>query len=218
MAGVDQDSRRVDGPPRPGGPSARRRFRCLTRPDKAARPIPDLVKPDFTAPAMNRKWCGDLPRSRPMRASSTWPTSRTWRHDGSPGSRCRTTTTPHRHLRCKWRPPSRWRRARCDLPLGSRQRVQTRSCSRRPVDGSVRPVDGAGRVMFRQCRLGELPLDARVRAAAQASLRHPAAARWWAPHIDRYNRTRRHSSCEMNSPIEFEAILAARTVTAEEAA
>jgi hypothetical protein len=36
--------------------------------------------------------------------------------------------------------------------------------------------------------------------------------------IDRYNRTRRHSSCEMRSPIEFEVILATQTVTAEEAA
>jgi transposase InsO family protein len=42
------------------GRPTRRRFRCLTRPDKAARPIPDLVKRDFTAPAINLKWCGDL--------------------------------------------------------------------------------------------------------------------------------------------------------------
>jgi hypothetical protein len=42
-----------------------------------------------------------------------------------------------------------------------------------------------------------------------------------AAYIDRYNRTRRHSSCEMHSPIDYEAILAARgteTVGAEEAA
>ena len=42
-----------------------------------------------------------------------------------------------------------------------------------------------------------------------------------AGYIDRYNRTRRHSSCEMNSPVEFEAILAVRvkeTVAGEEAA
>ena len=31
-----------------------------------------------------------------------------------------------------------------------------------------------------------------------------------AAYIDRYNRIRRHSSCEMHSPIEYEAILAAR--------
>jgi putative transposase len=32
----------------------------LTRPDKTAPPAPDLVKRDFTAPAINHKWCGDL--------------------------------------------------------------------------------------------------------------------------------------------------------------
>jgi hypothetical protein len=42
-----------------------------------------------------------------------------------------------------------------------------------------------------------------------------------AGYIDRYNRIRRHSSCEMNSPVEFEVIIAARaleTDSAEEAA
>jgi putative transposase len=42
------------------GRPTRRRFRSLTRPDKAAPPAPDLVKRDFTAPAINLKWCGDL--------------------------------------------------------------------------------------------------------------------------------------------------------------
>ena len=42
------------------GRPTRRRFRSLTRPDKAAAPAPDLVKRDFTAPAINIKWCGDL--------------------------------------------------------------------------------------------------------------------------------------------------------------
>ncbi len=37
-----------------------RRRRNLTRPDKHARPFPDLVKRDFTAPAPNVKWCGDM--------------------------------------------------------------------------------------------------------------------------------------------------------------
>ena len=38
----------------------KRRYRCLTRPDKAAQPFPDLVKRDFSAGAINEKWCGDL--------------------------------------------------------------------------------------------------------------------------------------------------------------
>jgi putative transposase len=39
-----------------------RRFRCLTRPDKRAVPFPDLVRRDFSAPAPNVKWCGDMER------------------------------------------------------------------------------------------------------------------------------------------------------------
>jgi transposase InsO family protein len=42
------------------GRATRRRFRSLTRPDRAASPAPDLVKRDFTASAINVKWCGDL--------------------------------------------------------------------------------------------------------------------------------------------------------------
>jgi putative transposase len=50
---------------------------------------------------------------------------------------------------------------------------------------------------------------------------HAEARTAVAAYIDRYNRIRRHSSCEMNSPIEFEAILATRPIEpgpAEEAA
>ena len=38
----------------------KRRRRCLTRPDKAAQPIADLLKRDFSAERVNLKWCGDL--------------------------------------------------------------------------------------------------------------------------------------------------------------
>jgi putative transposase len=42
------------------GRSPKRKRRSLTRPDKAADPVPDLVKRDFTAAAVDTKWCGDL--------------------------------------------------------------------------------------------------------------------------------------------------------------
>lgn len=42
------------------GRSPKRRRRSLTRPDKAAGPIPDLVGRDFGAERINQKWCGDL--------------------------------------------------------------------------------------------------------------------------------------------------------------
>lgn len=38
----------------------KRRFRSLTRPDKAAEPLPDLLKRDFSASRPDEKWCGDL--------------------------------------------------------------------------------------------------------------------------------------------------------------
>ena len=38
----------------------KRRRRCLTRPDKAAEPIPDLVKRDFSTGPVDQRWCGDL--------------------------------------------------------------------------------------------------------------------------------------------------------------
>ena len=38
----------------------KRRRRSLTRPDKTARRAPDLLHRNFTAPAPNVKWCGDL--------------------------------------------------------------------------------------------------------------------------------------------------------------
>ncbi len=42
------------------GRPPRRRRRSLTRADKAAAPIPDLIKRDFSAAALNERWCGDL--------------------------------------------------------------------------------------------------------------------------------------------------------------
>ena len=38
----------------------KRRRRGLTRPDKTARPAPDLLRRDFTATAVNQKWVGDF--------------------------------------------------------------------------------------------------------------------------------------------------------------
>ncbi len=38
----------------------KKRRKNLTRPDKRAVPFPDLVKRDFTAPAPNMKWVGDM--------------------------------------------------------------------------------------------------------------------------------------------------------------
>jgi putative transposase len=38
----------------------KKRRKGLTRPDERKRPFPDLVKGDFTEPAPNLTWCGDI--------------------------------------------------------------------------------------------------------------------------------------------------------------
>jgi transposase InsO family protein len=42
------------------GRSAKHKRCSLIRPDKAAAPIPDLVKRDFSAERIDQRWCGDL--------------------------------------------------------------------------------------------------------------------------------------------------------------
>jgi transposase InsO family protein len=42
------------------GRCPKRKRRSLTRPDKAADPIPDLIGRDFHADDVDRRWCGDL--------------------------------------------------------------------------------------------------------------------------------------------------------------
>lgn len=42
------------------GRSPKRKRRSLTRPDKAAAPIPDLVGRDFSTGPVDERWCGDL--------------------------------------------------------------------------------------------------------------------------------------------------------------
>ena len=42
------------------GRSPKRKRRSLTRPDKAAAPIPDLIGRDFSTGPIDRRWCGDL--------------------------------------------------------------------------------------------------------------------------------------------------------------
>ena len=42
------------------GRCPKRKRRCLTRPDKAADPIPDLIRRDFSAETLDQRWCGDL--------------------------------------------------------------------------------------------------------------------------------------------------------------
>jgi transposase InsO family protein len=95
--------------------SAKRPRRWLTRPDKAAPPAPDLVKRDFTAPAINLKWCGDLTEvpahegklylatvedlalETDRRVRTVCPSRRRGRHRGVEDGRRRARRPHHRH-------------------------------------------------------------------------------------------------------------------------
>ena len=60
VGGVEEDGGGVDGPPGTGGPADEMPVPFSDAPDNAAPPAPDVIKRDFTAPAINVKWCGDL--------------------------------------------------------------------------------------------------------------------------------------------------------------
>ncbi|WP_190094841.1 IS3 family transposase [Streptomyces melanogenes] len=73
----------------------RRRRRSLTRPDKKARPAPDLIGRDFRAQTPGTKLVGDIsPSCPPPRAGSTWPAGWTWLPARSSATPRPTTTEP----------------------------------------------------------------------------------------------------------------------------
>ena len=206
------------------GRPTRRRFRSLTRPDKAAPPAPDLVKRDFSAPAINVKWCGDLTEV-PTDEGKLY-----FAHVEDLASR---------------RIPGFALSEHHDAPLAVAALQMAAAVRGGDVNGVIfhsdhgseysaelfetacrasrgAPVDGSGRVVFRQRGVGELPLDTRVRAAPQAPLRHQGRSPGGGRRLHRPlqpDPPTQHLRDE--SPIEFEAILAARaaeTVTDGEAA
>ncbi|MBO0883004.1 MAG: IS3 family transposase [Mycobacterium sp.] len=50
-----------------------KRRKGLTKQDRAAPKFPDLLRRDFTAPAPNHKWCGDMTQIPPTKARYIWP-------------------------------------------------------------------------------------------------------------------------------------------------
>jgi putative transposase len=206
------------------GRPTRRRLRCLTRPDKAARPVPDLVKRDFTAGAINLKWCGDL---------TEVPTD-----EGK-------LYLAHVEDLASRRIPGFAMSEHHDGPLAVAALQMAAAVRGGDVHGVIFHSDHggeySGELFETACRrLGVTQSMGRVGScfdnAASESFhstlefellrKHHFATRAAArvavaAYIDRYNRTRRHSSCDMHSPVEYEGILAGRTaetVDGEEAA
>jgi putative transposase len=206
------------------GRPTRRRFRCLTRPDKAAPVPPDLVKRDFTAPAINLKWCGDLteiPTDEGQLylahvedlASRRIPGfALSEHHDAAVAIAALQMAAAVRggDVAGVIFHSDRGSEYTADLFETACRRLGVRQSMGRV--GSC--FDNAASESFHSTL--EFELLRKHHFATRAEARVAVAG-----YLDRYNRIRRHSSCQMNSPVEFEAIIATRrveTACAEEAA
>jgi putative transposase len=196
----------------------KRRFRSLTRPDKAADPIPDLVNRQFTAEKTDEKWCGDLTEIPTDEGKLYLAIVIDLAARRIPGF-----AIGEHH----------------DAELAAGALKMAAAVRGGDVDGVIFHSDKGSEYtawLFEQVceRLGikqsmgrvgscfdnavseswnstlEFELLSRQRFATKADARK-AVARF----IDTYNTTRRHSRCEMLSPIAYEALLAERAQVAE---
>jgi transposase InsO family protein len=84
----------------------KRRYHCLTWPDKAAVPFADLVNRDFSAAALNDKWCGDLTELPTNEGKLYLAPVLDLASRRVPGSPSASTTTPSSPpARSRWQPP-----------------------------------------------------------------------------------------------------------------
>jgi transposase InsO family protein len=195
------------------GRAPKRRRRSLTRPDKAAAPIRDLVKRDFDAAAINKKWCGDLTEIPTDEGKLYLATVEDLASRRLPGF----AIGEHHDADL----------ARAALCMAAAVRggsvsgvifhsdkggeytgnTFAKTCAALGVVQSMGRVgsalDNAAAESFNSTL--EWELLSRRRFATKAQARSEVAA-----FIDRYNHRRRHSSCEMKPPVAYEQILADR--------
>jgi transposase InsO family protein len=203
------------------GRAPKRKRRSLTRPDKAAAPIPDLLKRDFAAAAINVKWCGDLTEIPTDEGKLFLAIVEDLASRRLPGF----AIGEHHDAEL----------ATGALKMGAAARGGN---VRGVVFHSDKGGEYTGDLFAEACdALGVTQSMGRVgsaldNAAAESfnstlewellSRRHFAtkdqARREVAAFIDRYNHRRRHSSCEMRSPVDYEQLLAARAVEQANAA
>ena len=199
------------------GRSPKRTRRSLTRPDKAAAPIPDLVRRDFSAETPDQRWCGDL---------TEIPTDE---------GRLYLATVVDLASR---RLPGFAVGEHHDSALAKAALCMAAAVRGGDVDGVIFHSDKGGEyvgeLFARACSsLGVTQSMGRVgsaldNAAAESfnstlehellSRRHfetkERARREVARFIDAYNHRRRHSSCEMLPPVAYEQLLAERAAEA----
>lgn len=189
------------------------RFRGLTRPDKAAPPAPDLVKRNFSAPAVDQKWCGDLTEIPTDEGKLYLATVEDLASKRLPGF----SLSEHHDAEVAvgaLMMAAAIRGGDVDGVIFHSDRgseytadLFEAACARLGIRQSMGRVgscfDNAASESFNSTL--EFELLRKKCFATKAEARKDVAR-----YIDRYNRARRHSSCEMKSPVEYEAILAAR--------
>jgi putative transposase len=203
------------------GRSPKRKRRSLTRPDKAAQPVPDLVERDFSAAAINQKWCGDLTEIPTDQgklylatvedlASRRLPGFAMGEHHDAPLAKaalCMAAAVRGGQVAGVIFHSDKGGEYTGD--------VFTEACAALKITQSMGRVgsalDNAAAESFNSTL--EHELLSRHRFATKAQARREVAA-----FIDRYNNRRRHSSAEMKPPVAFEAILAARSAEQDKAA
>lgn len=201
------------------GRSPKRKRRSLTRPDKAAAPIADLVKRDYSTGPINQRWCGDL---------TEIPTGEGKLYLAivlDLGSR---------------RLPGFALGEHHDSALARAALCMAAAVRGGDVAGVIFHSDKGGEyvgdlfatacstlgVTQSMGRVGSA-LDNAASESWNSTLEHELlsrntfetkdqARRAVAAFIDRYNTRRRHSSCEMLAPVAYEALLAERAADAKE--
>ncbi|MDZ7673817.1 MAG: IS3 family transposase [Acidimicrobiales bacterium] len=193
------------------GRCPKRKRRSLTRPDKAAAPIPDLVGRDFTAERINQKWCGDLTEIPTDEGKLYLAIVEDLASRRLPGF-----AIGEHH----------------DAPLAKAALLMAAAVRGGDVASVIFHSDKGGEytgdLFTKACKaLGVVQSMGRVASALDnavaesfnstlewelLSRRHFAtkdqARREVADFIDRYNHRRRHSSANMLPPVAYEAVLA----------
>jgi putative transposase len=199
------------------GRSPKLKRRSLTRPDKAATPIPDLVRRDFGAENIDQRWCGDLTEIRTDQgklylatvldlASRRLPGFAMSEHHDSALAKaalCMAAAVRGGHVN--------------GVVFHSDKGGEyvgdsfAQACDSLGITQSMGRVgsalDNAAAESFNSTL--EHELLSRRRFATKDQARHEVAR-----FIDTYNHRRRHSSCQMLPPVAYEALLAERTTEA----
>jgi transposase InsO family protein len=195
------------------GRSPTRRRRSLTRPDKAAAPIPDLVRRDFRAEQVDQRWCGDLTEVPTDEGKLYLATVLDLASRRLPGF----ALSEHH-----------------DSALAKAALCMAAAVRGGDVEGVVFHTDRGGEYvgdLFAEAcsslgvtqsmgRSGSA-LDNAAAESFNSTLEHELlsrrrfankeqARREVARFIDTYNHRRRHSSCQMLPPVAYEALLAER--------